>query len=295
MKAVVTLAGEGTRMLPATRGLRKEMLPLFYRGRQGGATLAPVVHLVVRTLQAAGVTELEMVVGRDQESVERYFTMDEAFVARHLHHPERLVETLALHHLLQTVRFRWTVQDEPKGFGDALLRTRRLVGNSPFLLHAADAILWEPEPGRLPRAMEELRRREGASVVLLVRKVAEPRNYGVIEGTPEGSIDGVRFLRVTGMEEKPERPRSHWAATAVYAFAPEIFDALAKEAKRGATELEVTAAIAQLIAEGKKVYALILTPSRGRWLSVGSPEGYLRAIRWTYARAARPPSGRPRR
>lgn len=294
MKAVVTLAGEGSRMLPATKGLRKEMLPLFYRGRQGGATLAPVVHLVVRTLHAAGVTELVMVVGRDQDSVERYFRPDEAFIARHLHHPERLVETLALHHLLQTVRFRWTVQDDPQGFGDAVLRTRRLVGRAPFLLHAADAVLWEPEPGRLPRAMEELRRREGASVVLLVRKVAEPRNYGVVEGTPEGTLDGVRFLRVSRMEEKPEHPRSHWAATAVYAFAPEIYDALQAQARHHPAELEVTSAIAQLLGEGKKVLAMVLSPSRGRWLSVGSPEGYLRAIRWTYARAARPPSRGPR-
>lgn len=294
MKAVVTMAGEGTRMLPATRGLRKEMLPLFYRGRQGNPTLAPVVHHVVRTLHGAGVNELEMVVGRDQESVERYFRTDEAFIARHLHHPERLVETLALHHLLQSIRFRWTIQSAPRGFGDAVLRARRLVGHSPFLLAAADAILWEPEPGRLLRAMAQLRDREKASAVLLVRKVAEPRNYGVVEGTPQGSIDGVRYLRVTGMEEKPERPRSRWAATAVYAFAPEIYDALAAEAHRRPSELEVTSAIARMIAEGRTVLAMVLQPSRGRWLSVGSPEGYLRAIRWTYAAAQRPPPrGRP--
>lgn len=288
MKAVVTLAGEGTRMLPATRGLRKEMLPLFYRGRQGNATLAPVAHLVVRTLHAAGVDDLTMVVGPDQQSVVRYFQTDEAFVARHLHHPERLVETLALHHLLREVRIRWVTQASPKGFGDALLRARDHVGNHPFVLHAADAVLWEPTAGRLPRAMDELRRREEAAVVLLVRHVKEPRKYGVVEGELAGRIDGARYLRVNAMEEKPERPRSSWAATAVYAFAPSIFRALEQEARRHPAELEVTSAICNLIAQGQKVLAVVLTPKDGQWLSVGSPEGYLRAVNRTYRLALRP-------
>lgn len=288
MKAVVTMAGEGTRMLPATKGLRKEMLPLFYRGRQGNPTLAPVVHLVVRTLHAAGVDELVMVVGRDQSSVVRYFEVDDVFVERHLHHPERLIETLALHHLVKSIRFHWVTQDNPRGFGDALLRARRTVGPHPFLLHAADAVLWEPEPGRLARAMETLRAREKASVVLLVRKVADPRKYGVVEGRVEGSLDGTRYLSVSRMEEKPERPRTSWAATAVYAFSPEIFTALQAESRKNPKELEVTSAIERLVTEGEKVLAVVLPPARGQWLSVGSPEGYLRAVRRTYQRSLRP-------
>lgn len=289
MKAVVTMAGEGTRMLPATRGLRKEMLPLFYRGRQGNPTLAPVAHLVVRTLHAAGVDDLTVIVSPDQEAVVRYFQPDDAFIARHLHHPERLVETLALHHLLSEMEFHWVTQRAPKGFGDALLRARDRIGREPFVLHAADAVLWEPVPGRLPRAMDALRRKEGARVVLLVRRVPEPRNYGVVEGTWAGRIDGARYLRVTRMEEKPERPRSSWAATAVYAFAPEIFEALEAEARRRPSELEVTSAISRLIQEGEKVFAVVLAPKEGQWLSVGSPEGYLRAVKRTYALARRVP------
>lgn len=277
-------------MLPATRGLRKEMLPLFYRGRQGNPTLAPVAHLVVRTLHAAGVDDLTVIVGPDQEAVVRYFQPDDAFIARHLHHPERLVETLALHHLLSEVDFHWVTQRSPKGFGDALLKARERIGDQPFVLHAADAVLWEPIPGRLIRAMEELRRREGASVVLLVRKVPEPRNYGVVEGDLAGRIDGTRFLRVTGMEEKPERPKTSWAATAVYAFGSGVFDALEAERRRNPSELEVTSAIARRIHEGEKVFAAILSPSEGQWLSVGSPEGYLRAVKRTFALAKRAPS-----
>ncbi len=294
MRAVVTMAGEGTRMLPATRGMRKEMLPLFYRGRQGNATLAPVCHHVVRTLHDAGVDDLVVIVGPDQDAAVRYFQPDDAFIQRHLHHPERLIETLALHHLLSEVKFHWVTQRSPKGFGDALLRARTTIGKHPFLLHAADAVLWEPVPGRLPRAMEELRRREGAAVVLLVRHVAEPRNYGVVEGSFAGRIDGARFLRVTGMEEKPERPRSSWAATAVYAFSPIIFEALESEARRRPAELEVTSAISHLIAKGEKVFAVVLGPGDGQWLSVGSPEGYLRAVKRTYALAKRTPPPRTR-
>lgn len=281
MRGVVTLAGEGTRMLPVTRGLRKEMLPLFYRGRDGVPVLAPVAHLVVRTLYGAGVTSITMVAGRDVEAVVRYFTPDTDLLARHAHHQERLTETLALDEMLARLRLNWVVQSAPRGFGNALLEAEDSVGDSPFLLHAADALLLEPVHGGAMKLMADLREREKAAAVVFVREVKDPRRYGVVEGTQAGTFRDHSFLRVTGMEEKPKEPKSSWAATALYVFESGIFRAL-RAVDGTERELEVTSGIARLIGQGKKVLAVVSDASKERWISVGSPEGYFEALRASY-------------
>ena len=290
MRGVLTLAGAGTRMLPWSRGLRKEFLPLYDRGDEGRPVLKPVAHLVLETLSGAGVDDVTLVVGAHQlEFVRTYFSVDGRFLRRHAHHPDRLVETRRFYDRLSRLRLRYAVQPAPRGFGDAVLRAERSVGPHPFLLHAADAVLIEPERGRLPRQMMSLRDREGLDAVVLVRPVRDARRYGVVEAASAGSIQGVRRLQVTRMEEKPKRPRSSWAATAVYAFAPSIFAALKRVRRNHPTsELELTDAIEDLVATGGRVEALALTPALGEWRSVGSPEGFHRALRRTLSWAERP-------
>ena len=132
MRAVITLAGEGSRMLPVTKGLRKEMLPLFYKGQGGVPVLAPVAHLVVNSLHAAGADHATMVVGRDAEAILKYFTHDGSLLDRHAHHQDRLVETLALYDLLAQMQFTWVVQSKPAGFGDALLTAAPAIDGEPI-------------------------------------------------------------------------------------------------------------------------------------------------------------------
>jgi UTP--glucose-1-phosphate uridylyltransferase len=289
MEAVVTLAGEGTRMLPWSRGLRKEFLPLYDRGANGQPVLKPVAHLVVEELVAAGAFHLTIVhQPRDAAAVRNYFTVDPSFLRRHRHHGERLSETRRFYDTLRRLRVSFVVQPRPAGFGDAVLRAKDAVGGQRFFLHAGDAILLEPHRGRLLRAMGALLERDGLDAVLLVRKVADPRRYGVVEGRPGPAVHGIRRLDVTGMLEKPERPRTHWAATAVYAFHPSIFSALGRvRASHHPAELELTDGVRQVLANGGRVASLILSPSSGQWWSVGSPEGFGRALARTQAVAAR--------
>jgi dTDP-glucose pyrophosphorylase len=292
MEAVITLAGEGTRMLPWSRGLRKEFLPLYDRGGSGDPVLKPVAHIVVESLVAAGAYHLTIVYQpRDAQSIRNYFSVDSAFLRRHRHHGERLTETRRLYDTLGRLRLSYAVQPHPRGFGDAVSRARASVGGQRFLLHAGDAILLEPHRGHLPRAMGELLERDGLDAVLLVRKVADPRRYGVVEGTPGRSFHGIGRIDVTGMVEKPEKPRTHWAATAVYAFDPAIFDAL--ETYRRAhrpRELELTDGIRTLLSNGGRVAALVIRPKIGEWWSVGSPEGFARALSRTRVVASRAPA-----
>jgi len=291
MEAVVTLAGEGTRMLPWSRGLRKEFLPLYDRGETGAPVLKPVAHLVVETLVAAGAFHLTIVhQPRDAEQVRNYFSIDPAFLRRHSQHGERLTETRRFYDTLSRLRVSFVVQERPGGFGDAVGCAQDSVGGQRFFLHAGDAILLEPHRGRLMRAMAALLERDGLDAVLLVRKVANPRRYGVVEGRPGPAVHGIPRLDVTGMVEKPERPKTHWAATAVYALHPSIFPALEKVRKaQHPRELELTDGIRSLLSDGGKVAALILRPRSGEWWSVGSPEGFGRALARTRAVATRPP------
>jgi UTP--glucose-1-phosphate uridylyltransferase len=283
MQGVLTLAGEGTRMLPWSRGLRKEFLPLYDHGSNGTAVLKPVAHLALETLAAAGADEITLVVGsRDLLTAQNYFSIDRQFLRRHAHHKERLTETEKFYERLQELRLRFAIQPKPHGFGDAVLQAQHFVGEEPFLLHAADAALLEPERGAALLRMAALRDREDLDAVLLVRKVADPRRYGVIVGTPRAREGPFDCLEVTGMEEKPEHPKSHWAATAVYAFSPRIFRALEViERREHPRELELTSAIERRMEEGGRVAALVLKPRLGEWRSLGSVDGYLRALRRT--------------
>jgi len=267
-------------MLPWSRGLRKEFLPLYDRSANGQPILKPVAHLVVETLIRAGCDRITLVVQpKDAVFVRNYFTVDPAFLERHQDHAERLTETRRFYSAIRTVHLTFAVQPTPAGFGDAVLRARRSVGNGPFLLHAGDAVLLEDRRGSLLETMAECRESEDADAVLLVRRVAEPRRYGVVEGRATRSFRGLRRLDVTGMVEKPEHPRSHWAATAVYAFGPALIPALgAHRRAQHPSELEVTDGIRQLIDDGARVVALVLDPKLGAWQSVGSPDGYSRAL-----------------
>ena len=289
MEAVLTLAGEGTRMLPWSRGLRKEFLPLYDRGSNGVPVLKPVAHLVVESLVAAGAFHLTIVhQPRDAQSVRNYFSVDPAFLRRHRQHGERLTETRRLYDTLRRLRISYAVQPRPRGFGDAVLQAKRAVGGQRFFLHAGDGVLVEPRRGTLLRAMGALIEREDLDAVLLVRKVADPRRYGVVEGRPGRSVDGLRRLDVDAMVEKPPRPRSHWAATAAYAFRPSIFEALEQYRREERPhELELTDGIRTLLADGGRVASLVMSPRVGEWWSVGSPEGFRRALARTRVIASR--------
>jgi UTP--glucose-1-phosphate uridylyltransferase len=289
MQAVVTLAGEGTRMLPWSRGLRKEFLPLYDRGANGSPVLKPVAHLVVETLVRAGADRITVVAQpKDEEFVRNYFTVDPSFLERHRAHAERLTDTRRFYRTIAGVRFTVVAQPHALGFGDAVLRAGPSVRKRPFFLHAGDGVLIEPRRGFLLRAMGELLENDEADGVLLVRRVDDPRRYGVVEGRLAEPVRGIRRIEVTGMVEKPPHPRTHWAATAVYAFRPVLFTALeASRRARHPRELELTDGIRTLLDRGARIAALVLDPRLGEWRSVGSPEGFARALARTRTLARR--------
>ena len=234
----------------------------------------------------AGVSDLTLVVRpRDESIVSNYFTVDPGLLQRLGHHPDRLGGTRELYARLSRLRLRYIRQPRATGFGEAVLRAGRAVGSRPFLVHASDAFLDEPNRGEVPRAMGRLLVSEGLDAVLLVRRVRDPRRYGVVEASPMGRFGRWRRLEVHGMVEKPARPKSTWAATAVYAFRPELFAALreVRRTRSPRSELELTDGIQGLLDRGGRVAALVLA-APATWRSVGSPESYYRALHATHLR-----------
>lgn len=286
LRAVLTLAGEGTRMLPWSRGVRKEFLPLFDAAADGAPVLKPIAHLVLESTLGAGVEGATLVVRpRDLATVRNYFTVDPEFLRRHRRHPDRLAETRRWYDRLAGLHLTFAPQPRPLGFGDAVLRAERSVGRGSFLLHACDAVILERQRGQLLRTMAELLDERDLDGVVLIRKVADPRRYGVLEGERGRPFRGRATLNVRRMVEKPARPRSHWAATAAYAFRPTLFRAIraARAEHPRDAEVEVTWGIQRLIEDGGAVAGLVLQPP-DRWCSVGTPDGYLRALRASRSR-----------
>ncbi len=259
---VVPAGGLGTRFLPITRTVPKELLPIVDTA---------VVELVVSELTAAGIERVVLVIAPGKESVEAYFKpsprIEERLVAEGrteeldlLRRPERLAQVRAV------------VQHEPKGNGHAVLMARPLVGDEPFAMLWGDDIMLAREPAvaQLLRARERL---GGGSVIGCIRvHKQDASRYGMVAGT---AVDE-RTSRVLAIVEKPapDEAPSDLAAVHGYVLEPEIFDVLAHlEPGRGG-ELWLTDAVTELARDGAPVWAVEL---EGRRYDTGDKVGYLTA------------------
>jgi UTP--glucose-1-phosphate uridylyltransferase len=218
--AVVPVAGLGTRLLPLTRAVPKELLPV------GGR---PVIEHVVAELARSGVERIVLVTARGKEAIVAHLQGGDLGVT---------VEPV--------------LQPEPRGLGDAVLCAAGLAGDAPFAVALGDAILGDGEPhdvtARLARALDE----HGAACAIAVREVAREHTsrYGIVV------TDGGE--RVTAIVEKPDpaTASSTLAVSARYVMTPAIFDALRATPPGARGELELTDAIARLVADGHTVVAV---------------------------------------
>ena len=257
---VVPAGGLGTRFLPISRIVPKELLPIVDTA---------VIELVVGELAAAGIRDVVLVVAPGKETVAAYFQPNER-MARRLATEFRADELALLRRPETLARVRAVTQPEPLGNGHAVLMARSLVGDEPFALLWGDDVMPGPDPaiGRLLAARERL---GGGSVVGCMRVApADAERYGMIAGT---EVDE-RTRRVLGIVEKP-RPAdapSDLAAVHGYVLEPEIFDVLARLRPGRGGELWLTDAIAALVREGGVVWSVELAGPR---YDTGDKLGYL--------------------
>jgi UTP--glucose-1-phosphate uridylyltransferase len=260
-KAVITAAGLGTRFLPATKSIPKEMLPVVDR---------PAIQYVVEEAVQAGLTDILIITGRGKRAVEDHF--DRNFELEHY------LETTGKHDMLKEVQFasdladiHYVRQRDPLGLGHAVSVARHHVGDEPFAVLLADDIM--VDEAVLLRSMLGAYDRSGCSVVA-VEEVSpeEISSYGCVE--PDGAAtEGVVTIR--RIIEKPAREvaPSNLAVIGRYVFTPAIFDALDRIVPGAGGELQLTDAIALLLGEEN---VLGLRCDGGRY-DVGQKLDFLRA------------------
>ena len=275
-KAVIPVAGLGTRLLPTTKEMPKEMLPIFLAERSG-LVIKPVLHVIFEQLYRAGIRDFYFIVGRGKRAVEDYFTPDEGFIrlleARRKY---REVELLGdFYKKIENSNIIFINQPSPRGFGDAVLRAHHSI-KEPFLVHAGDTYIVSEEESHLIKLME-VKRKLNAEVVLLIQRVEDPRKYGVVE--VEEIEDNI--YRVTRAIEKPKEPPTNLAIVPVYIFEPTIFRALREVEEGVGQELQLTDGIQKLIEWGEKVYAVELEEDE-LVLDIGTPFTYWEALKKSF-------------
>ncbi len=260
-KAVIPAAGLGTRFLPATKALPKEMLPIVDK---------PVVQYAVEEAMAAGIQDLVFVTGRGRTAIEDHFDRS--------HELESVLAERGRQRLVSLVqqisgmcRFAYTRQRRPNGLGDALLAAETALGHEPFALFLADDVIVSHRPAI--QQLVDLQARTGATVIA-VQRVPERlvSRYGVIE--PRSS-EGV-LHEVADLVEKPTPARapSNLAIVGRYVLPPRIFDHLGRVVPTSGGELQLTDALRSLARE-EKVLALEI---EGQRFDCGSRLGYVQAI-----------------
>jgi len=280
-KAVIPVAGLGTRLNPATKELPKEMLPVFANAPNNEICLKPLVQLIFENLHSFGITEFCFIIGRGKRVIEDHFTRDSDFlrILRERGRDKSALDLASFYDKLESSKIVWVNQPEQRGFGDAVLRGRPVVGNERFLVHAGDTHIICRNHAHLAQLVNECERLD-ADAILLLQEVNNPSQYGVarVERTNDNT------LKVLKVVEKPQRPESNLAIMPIYIFDPTIFKALKKTQPDKGGEVQLTDAIQMLIEWNLKVHAIKLRPDE-IWLDIGNPEMYWAALSTSYSHA----------
>jgi len=260
-KAVIPAAGLGTRFLPVTKSMPKEMLPIIDK---------PVIHYVVEEAVESGIDDVLIITGRGKRAIEDYF--DDAPELRM--HLERHGKSRQLEDLKEISRFggiHFVRQREPKGLGDAILCAEKHCGDDPFAVLLGDDIMKDSTP--CTKQLIDIFEKTGSSVIA-VQKVPKEHlsRYGIVKGKECGE----NLLLLEDIVEKPrqEAAPSRFGSIGRYVFTPALFSCLNRTPHGAGGELQLTDAI-RLLLKQEDVYAYLY---QGRRFDTGDKLGYIETI-----------------
>lgn len=256
MKGVILAAGYGTRFLPVTKTVPKEMLPLVTR---------PSIEFIVEELVASGITEILFITSRRKKAIEDYFDREvELETAFRAAQDEKKLAAIAA----PKADFYFVHQPEMRGTGHALLLARSFTGKDPFVVAYPDDLHFGTPP--LALQLIDAWKRTGCTVLATLHDPPDINRYGVISIAPDG-------LHVTDIVEKPARGKepSREASIGRFLYTPDFMDQLAVEYEsHGDGEFFHTPAVRALAARGRVVFSRV----QGERLDTGEPGGYLEAV-----------------
>lgn len=260
-KAVIPAAGFGTRFLPITKSMPKEMLPIIDR---------PVIQFVVEEALSAGIEDILFITGRGKRSIEDYFDSSPELQAYLKNHGKNR-ELKILEDIENLCNIYYIRQKEANGLGDAILQAEHHVGNEAFAVLLGDDIIHAKKPciGQLIDQYNQY----GKSI-LSVEKIFDESisQYGVIEGIPLSDC----FFKVKRIVEKPDviSAPSNLGTVGRYVLTPDIFTSLKKIKPGYGGEIQLTDAIQDLIL-AQDVYAVLF---EGKRFDTGNKKGYLETV-----------------
>jgi UTP--glucose-1-phosphate uridylyltransferase len=264
-KAVLPVAGLGTRFLPATKAIPKEMLPVVDK---------PLIQYAVEECIASGIEHVIFVTGRHKSAIEDHFDLApelESFLeGRGKPDLARIVREIS-----GELHFSYTRQSEALGLGHAVLCAAELVGDEPFAVLLGDVIM--DGPVAATRVLVDIHEATGAGAIH-VEKVPRERIhlYGIIDAAPaEDSRFGERLLRVKDLVEKPsaDKAPSNLGVTGRYVLPPEIFEYLAATKPGAGGEIQLTDGLCRLTEAGE----LMAYIYEGKTYDAGDKLGFLQA------------------
>ncbi|MGY1723067.1 UTP--glucose-1-phosphate uridylyltransferase GalU [Blastococcus sp. SYSU DS0533] len=263
-KAVIPVAGMGTRFLPATKAVPKELLPVVDR---------PALQYIVEEAARAGLPEVLMVTGRGKGAIEDFFdrTPELETALEKKGDEGRLA---AVRESTEVAQVHFVRQGEARGLGHAVLQAAAFVGDEPFAVLLGDDLIDARD--HLLEQMLAVQAEHGGSVIALLDVGRENIDkYGAVAVEPTG--DGGDVVAVTGLVEKPpvDEAPSSLAIIGRYVLAPEVFDVLRETAPGRGGEIQLTDALATLVERGEPVHGVVFG---GRRYDTGDKLDYLKAV-----------------
>ncbi|WOQ69034.1 UTP--glucose-1-phosphate uridylyltransferase GalU [Microbacterium limosum] len=264
-KAVIPAAGLGTRFLPATKAMPKEMLPVVDK---------PAIQYVVEEAVQAGIEDVLIIIGRNKNNLSNHFDsvpeLEDKLRAKG--DTSKLEKVMASSDMAD---IHFVRQGEPKGLGHAVLRAKAHVGDMPFAVLLGDDLIDDRDP-LLGKMLEEQTKR-GASIVALME--VDPEQIHLYGAAAVEATDDPDVVRVTGLVEKPakEDAPSNLAIIGRYVLSPAIFDVLEHTEPGKGGEIQLTDALEEQAAdaEGPGVFGVVF---RGRRYDTGDRVDYIKAI-----------------
>ena len=277
-KVVITAAGKGTRLLPFTKEMPKEMMPIFSSVFTKKRVVSPLLQYIYEQLYSMNFRDYCFVVGRKKRSIEDHFTPHEMYLKELTGDYKKFIRKF--YQKLEKSHLVWINQNRPLGFGDAVKRVERYVGKEDFILLGGDVVILSKSKHPIQRLIETAKKNPDAKAILLCKKIKEPKKYGV----PTMNKLSNNLFSVTEVVEKPDKPKSVFGILPLYYFRPDIFSSLKKIKPGKGKEFQLTDGIQNLIKEKEEVLAVTLNKNEEE-IDVGTVESYKNSQEITFRKA----------